>query len=60
MFIVRDAVAVQQPVRTGLTNGGWVEVTEGLDGDEKVVVIGQNGLKSGSAVEVVSLESHAG
>ena len=60
VFIVRDAVAVQQPVRTGLTNGGWVEVTEGLDGDEKVVVIGQNGLKSGSAVEVVSLESHAG
>jgi membrane fusion protein (multidrug efflux system) len=60
VFIVEDAVAVQQPVRTGLTNGGWVEVTEGLDGDEKIVVIGQNGLKSGSAVEVVSLEANTG
>ncbi|HSN70047.1 MAG TPA: efflux RND transporter periplasmic adaptor subunit [Steroidobacteraceae bacterium] len=59
VFVVRDSVAVQQPVRTGLTNAGWVEVTEGLDGDEQVVVIGQNGLKSGNAVEVVSLEAPA-
>ena len=60
VFVVRDAIAVQQPVRTGLTNAGWVEVVEGLEGDEQVVVIGQNGLKSGNAVQVVSLDAAAG
>jgi membrane fusion protein (multidrug efflux system) len=60
VFVVKDAVAIQQPVRTGLTNAGWVEIVEGLDGDERVVVIGQTGLKSGNAVEVVSLKASAG
>jgi membrane fusion protein, multidrug efflux system len=57
VFVIEDAVAEQRPIQTGLTNAGWIEVVEGLKGDEQVVVVGQNGLKSGNAVQVVSLKS---
>jgi hypothetical protein len=42
-----------------LSNAGKVEVTEGLTGAEQVVVVGQNGLKNGNPVRVVSLEPTA-
>jgi membrane fusion protein (multidrug efflux system) len=53
VFVVADGKAAQRSVRTGLTNNGWVEVVEGLNGDEQVVVVGQAGLKTGSVVKVV-------
>jgi membrane fusion protein (multidrug efflux system) len=54
VFVVVDGKAEQRQVRTGLANNGWLEVVEGLDGTEQVVVVGQAGLKTGSAVKVVS------
>jgi len=54
VFIVVDGKAQQRPVSTGLANNGWLEVVEGLDGSEQVVVVGQAGLKTGSPVKVVS------
>ena len=56
VFVVSDGKAVQRPIKTGLSNAGKIEVTEGLDGAEQVVVVGQNGLKDGNPVRVVSLE----
>ena len=53
VFVVVNDRAEQRPIRTGLANNGWVEVLEGLKGDERVVVVGQGGLKSGTAVAVV-------
>ena len=53
VFIVVDGKAQQRPLRTGLANNGWLEVVEGLDGTEQVVVVGQAGLKTGSTVKVV-------
>lgn len=53
VFVVLDGKAEQRAVRTGLANNGWLEVVEGLDGSERVVVVGQAGLKSGTAVKVV-------
>jgi membrane fusion protein (multidrug efflux system) len=53
VFVVADGKAQQRPVTTGLANNGWVEVVGGLDGDERVVVVGQGGLKTGTAVKVV-------
>ena len=47
-------------MRTGLVNDGWVEVTEGLKGDERVVVVGQAGLKTGTVVKVVDGAAPAG
>jgi membrane fusion protein, multidrug efflux system len=53
VFVVVDGKAEQRQVQTGLANNGWLEVIDGLDGTEQVVVVGQAGLKTGSAVKVV-------
>jgi membrane fusion protein, multidrug efflux system len=60
VFVVADGKAEQRSVRTGLTNNGWVEVVEGLDGSERVVVVGQGGLKTGTVVKVVDTSLPAG
>jgi membrane fusion protein (multidrug efflux system) len=54
VFVVVNGKAEQRPVRTGLANNGWLEVVEGLGGDEQVVVVGQAGLKTGTTVKVVA------
>ena len=53
VFVVVKDKAEQRTIRTGLANNGWVEVLEGLQGDERVVVVGQAGLKTGTVVKVV-------
>lgn len=53
VYVVVNGKAEQRKVQTGLANNGWVEVTQGLKGDERVVVVGQAGLKTGTAVKVV-------
>jgi membrane fusion protein (multidrug efflux system) len=57
VFIVAGDKAEQRKVVPGLTNGGWVEITRGLKGDERVVVVGQGGLKTGTTVKVVDTEA---
>jgi len=56
VFIVAGGKAEQRRIETGLANSGWIEVVKGLTGDERVVVIGQAGLKSGTPVKVVDEE----
>jgi len=53
VFVVADGKAEQRALRTGLANNGWLEVVDGLDGSEQVVVVGQGGLKTGTAVKIV-------
>ncbi len=53
VYVVDGGKAQQRVIRTGLTNGGWIEVVDGLQGDERVVTVGQAGLKSGTAVRIV-------
>jgi membrane fusion protein, multidrug efflux system len=53
VFVVEEGKAVRRPVRTGYARGAQVEILDGLEGDEEVVVIGQTGLKDGARVEVV-------
>ncbi|CAN5322230.1 efflux RND transporter periplasmic adaptor subunit [soil metagenome] len=60
VFVIEEGIAHRRTVRTGLVQGGRVEVLEGLDGEEEVVVIGQNGLRDGSRVEVVSDQAAPG
>jgi membrane fusion protein (multidrug efflux system) len=57
VFVVAGDKAEQRRIKSGLVNGGWVEVTEGLEGDERIVVVGQGGLKSGTLVKVVDTEA---
>jgi membrane fusion protein (multidrug efflux system) len=53
VFVVIDGKAEQRTIRTGLSSSGWIEVLEGLQGTERVVTVGQAGLKTGTPVKVV-------
>jgi len=59
VFVVNKDKAEQRDIKTGLANAGFIEVTDGLKAGDQVVVVGQNGLKTGNAVRVVSLEKEA-
>jgi membrane fusion protein, multidrug efflux system len=53
VFIVVDGKAERRSIRTGYVRGSQVEILEGLDGDETIVVLGQAGLRDGARVEIV-------
>ena len=53
VFVVTGGKAEQRTIRTGLSNGGWIEVLDGLKGSEQVVTVGQAGLKTGTLVKIV-------
>jgi membrane fusion protein, multidrug efflux system len=55
VFVVAEGKANERTVTLGLSNGAHVEIASGLAAEEKVVVVGQNGLKDGNAVRIVSL-----
>jgi len=54
VFVVTDGKATERAVKLGLSNGAWIEVTEGLKDGDKVVVVGQGAVKPGAAVRVVN------
>lgn len=54
VFIVKDGVATKVPVKIGYQEGQFVEITEGLDGTEQVVITGHHNLKDQANVEVVN------
>lgn len=51
VFIIAQGKAKSVPVQTGITNGTWIEITNGLDGSEDVVVVGKRKLLEGSPVQ---------
>jgi membrane fusion protein, multidrug efflux system len=53
VFVVASGKAEQRTISTGLANGGWIEVLDGLDGSEQIVTVGQAGLKTGTLVKIV-------
>jgi membrane fusion protein (multidrug efflux system) len=53
VYVVAGGKAQQRVIRTGLINNGWIEVLDGLEGNERVVTVGQAGLKSGTPVKIV-------
>lgn len=54
VFVVNNGTAAERAVKLGLSNGGWVEVTDGLKDGERVVVVGQGAVKPGAKVRVVN------
>ncbi len=50
VFIADQGRARQIPIRTGLSDGQWVEIAEGLTGTEEVVVVGKSSLVEGVAL----------
>jgi membrane fusion protein (multidrug efflux system) len=57
VFVVKDGKAQERAVKLGLSNGAWIEVTEGLADGDKVVVVGQGAVKPGAAVRVVNSDA---
>ena len=53
VFIQEGAVAREKLVKTGDTYGDLIEITEGLSGGEKLIVVGQNNLADGIKVNVL-------
>ncbi len=53
VYLVRDGLAVLQPVKTGYMMGDQVEILTGLTEGDEVVVRGQSTLKDGSSVNVI-------
>ena len=50
VFIADHGKAVERKIRTGLSDGRWVAVLEGLNGTENVVVVGKEKLTEGTAL----------
>jgi membrane fusion protein (multidrug efflux system) len=51
LFIVDQGKAKVVPVHTGITDGQWIEITDGLRGEEDVVVVGKRQLLDQSPVQ---------
>ena len=54
VFIVEDQKAVRRLIATGYANNGHIEVLDGLTGSEKIIVVGQAGLRDGSKVSIIN------
>jgi membrane fusion protein, multidrug efflux system len=49
-FVVEQGMAKTVTLHTGITDGQWIEITDGLRGDEDVVVVGKRQLLDQSPV----------
>jgi len=48
VFLVDQGRAKSVQIKTGITDGRWIEITEGLTGGEQVVVVGKSNLTDGT------------
>ena len=54
VYVIADNVAERRVIRTGYAEGGQIEVLEGLEETEAIVIVGQTNLKDGSKVSVIN------
>ena len=59
VYVVREGRAERVPLKLGYNDAGWVEVREGLDEGDAVVVAGKAALRQGSAVQVLDRDPPA-
>lgn len=60
VFVIEQNVARKVLIKTGIDDGVWVEVTEGLTGTEDVVVVGKSRLADGKPVKASPYNLPAG
>jgi len=60
VFVVEQGTARRAPIKTDIDDGVWVEVVEGLTGDEDIVVVGKTGLTEGQPVKASTYNLPAG
>ncbi len=54
VFVVEGDIAKKVKVELGFEDNGYVEILSGLDLSQKVISVGQGGLKDGSKVKIVA------
>lgn len=54
VFVVEDDVAVRKAVQTGFSNNGLIEISDGIVDDDRVITVGQIGLKPDAKVTVIN------
>jgi membrane fusion protein (multidrug efflux system) len=54
VFVVEDDKAVRKYVQTGYSDSGMIEITNGLNDGDRVVTVGQVGLKEDAVVAVIN------
>ena len=54
VFVVEDGKAIRRQVVTGYSNAGMIEVAEGIDDGDRVVTVGQVGLKDEALVTIIN------
>jgi len=62
VYVVRDGEVLRRTVKTGVENNGRIEILDGLEENEQIVVVGHSGLRNGSKVLASSadLDRHIG
>jgi membrane fusion protein (multidrug efflux system) len=51
VFVVEAGVARRRPVATGLVSDQLVEIVDGLDGSEEIIVVGHSAVQDGTPVQ---------
>jgi membrane fusion protein (multidrug efflux system) len=59
VFIVSEGVAERRNITTGYAQDGNIEILQGLDDADEIVVVGQTSLKNGSKVSVINATSQS-
>lgn len=54
VFVVQDSMAVRRVVTTGYANGDRIEIVDGIQAGERVVVTGQSTLQDSARVEIIN------
>jgi membrane fusion protein (multidrug efflux system) len=54
VFVVEQQNAARRPVQTGYSNSGMVEIIAGLEDGDRVITVGQIGLKDGALVTIIN------
>ncbi|MEQ8207656.1 MAG: efflux RND transporter periplasmic adaptor subunit [Woeseia sp.] len=59
VFVVDGETVSRRTIRTGFVANGNIEIVEGLNDGEQIIVVGQTGLRDGSRVELIGADSDA-
>lgn len=53
LYVIENKKAIMKEVTTGIANNGQIEITNGLNVGDSVIVVGQNIVKEGQTVNVI-------
>jgi len=53
LFVIENNAAKMKEVKTGIANNGQIEIADGLNIGDSVIIVGQNIVKEGQTVNVI-------